>query len=54
MPEDRNNYFHLAGDALEWHHSFFEDKHGYYVPWELYVHNMSLKFDRNQLGDPMI
>lgn len=47
-------YFQLNGEALEWHHSFLEDKKGYPVSWEMYRYNMGLRFDRNQLRDPMI
>lgn len=49
----RTVYFSLVGDALEWHHSFLEDKRGMAMSWEMYTYNMGLRFDRNQLGSPM-
>lgn len=48
----RTVYFSFVGDALEWHHSFMEDKRGMMVSWEMYTYHMRLRFNKNQLGSP--
>lgn len=47
-------FFHLFGDALEWHQCYMEDKREVNVSWEQYRNAMSLRFDRNILKRPLI
>lgn len=47
-------FFHLYGDALEWHQNFMEDKKDSHVSWEKYVQFMGLRFDKNVFKRPMI
>lgn len=57
MPElqkMRTIYFHLFGPALDWHGSFMEDNRGMHIAWDQYMYGMGLRFDRQQLGDPML
>lgn len=42
-------YFNLVGDALEWHHSFMEGQKN--MNWNIYIYQMGMRFDRNQLGN---